>query len=511
VTKRAILYARVSTDEQAAKGYSLPTQLEACQAEAARRNLSVSPKLTFTDDYSGATLDRPGLAQLRAAAKPGDSIIVYDPDRLSRDDVDFLVICREFDRVGAQLVFVNGGTVPDSAEGDIIRYLMGWKGKRERAQIIERSLRGRRAKAASGKWVGTGHAPYGYRRVGERQNCHLEIDEAEAAIIREIFGRFINGEAILTIAASLAAAGVLPPNRSRVGVRWYRTSLKRILQNKIYLGVLEQYGQTTRDMQLAIVHLGTWEAAQARLANNRREFSPGQPRDYLLTSFIECSCGGSMYGCHVKPTKRMPRHYMYYVCSRRNHRESTCREKNLPMAKVDAIAWKWILDILCNDERREKGLREFAARRASEAEPLKTEAESVDELAAKAERKVNRLAAALADEDDAIKAAAFNQQMTTAAQELARLRERQAHLAGLIEQHEISQGKIDEIRSVTAAIRRRLPGDPSNIQKRDLFDVLDVRIKQRRDEAGRRWLDLSCGIPDWDFTVENHFSATRSG
>ena len=99
--------------------------------------------------------------------------------------------------------------------------------------------------------------------------------------------------------------------------------------------------------------------------------------------------------------------------------------------------------------------------------------------------------------------------MAMAAQALARLRERQAKLAGLIEQHEIGQGKIDEIRRMTSAIRRRLPGNPTYVQKRDLLDVLGVQVKLRRDEQARRWLDLTCGIPDWGVQADTHSSATR--
>jgi site-specific DNA recombinase len=512
MTKRALIYVRVSTDEQADRGYSLPTQIANCQKEAARRALAVSGELTFADEgISGATLDRPALARLRGALRPCDTVLVYDPDRLSRDDVDFLVICREFERAGAELVFVNGGQVPDGAEGDIVRYLMGWKGKRERATIMERSIRGRRAKAASGKWVGSGHPPYGYRRVGERQNVALEICEAEASVVRGIFRRFIDGEPILAIGERLTAEQVLPPNRSKEGKRWYFQTIKRILKNRIYLGYIDHYGQSVRDQKLAIVHLGTWEAAQHRLANNRREHSNGRKREYLLTGFIECACGHRMHGIHVSPNQ--PKSYLYYQCSAVSHRESECRESVIPMAKVDSIVWGWLADILTDDERRERGLRDYADRRAREVKPMRTEADSLADLIAKAERKVTRYAAAMGDEDDEIAAAAMRHQMALAAQELARLRERQAQVAGLIEQREISQDKIAMVRRMAPALRRRLLGNISHVDKRDLLDVLSVSVKLRRDDQAQRWLDLSCGIPDWGETFQagNHSSAKRCG
>jgi site-specific DNA recombinase len=511
MSKRAILYARVSTDDQADKGYSLPTQADACQKLAARLALEVSPALTFSDDCSGATLDRPALTQLRHVAHAGDTLIVYAFDRLSRDPIDLLVISRELEQAQLKITSVTEGDLPDGEMGGLLRYIKGREGEKEREKIMERSIRGRRAKAASGKWVGTSYPPYGYRRVGERQHCRLEIDEAEAAVIRDIFQRFIDGQPIMAIAREFDAARVPPPSRSRAGTHWYETTLKRIIRNQVYLGTLQQYGQTQHNPSLAIVHPGTWEAARARLALNRRQAPAGRQRDYLLTGFIECACGHRMHGCHIKPDQ--PKSYLYYICSIVSHRDPGCHESVLPLAKADAITWDWIMGILCDDERREKGLREYADQRAHEVQPIQSEAASIGELLAKVERKVSRYAAALGDEDDEIKTEALNQQLSLAAQELARLRERQAKLAGLIEQHEVSQGKIDEIRRMTAAIRRRLPGDPSTAQKRDLLDVLNVSVKLRRDEAGRRWLDLSCGIPDWAETVpaDNHSSAIPTG
>ena len=63
--KLAAIYARVSTTEQADKGYSLPTQLEACQAMAQQEGYAVPDTHVFVDDYTGTSLNRPQFTQLR--------------------------------------------------------------------------------------------------------------------------------------------------------------------------------------------------------------------------------------------------------------------------------------------------------------------------------------------------------------------------------------------------------------------------------------------------------------
>jgi site-specific DNA recombinase len=80
--KQAAIYSRVSTDEQV-KGYSLQTQVDACLAYAEERAYEVTA--TFSDDYTGAAIDRPGLNDLRdfITRNPLDVVIVYDIDRLA--------------------------------------------------------------------------------------------------------------------------------------------------------------------------------------------------------------------------------------------------------------------------------------------------------------------------------------------------------------------------------------------------------------------------------------------
>jgi site-specific DNA recombinase len=84
--KCAAIYARVSTADQADKGYSLNSQRDACLAFAQQHGYHVPPEYIFRDDMSGTVLYRPQLTQLRALVAQHliQAVIVYDADRLSR-------------------------------------------------------------------------------------------------------------------------------------------------------------------------------------------------------------------------------------------------------------------------------------------------------------------------------------------------------------------------------------------------------------------------------------------
>ena len=89
---KAVIYARVSTADQAEKGYSLPTQIKACQEYAKNNELDVLTQIS--EDISGASLERPGLDEIRdmVSRKEIQDVIVHDPDRLSRKLVHSLVL-----------------------------------------------------------------------------------------------------------------------------------------------------------------------------------------------------------------------------------------------------------------------------------------------------------------------------------------------------------------------------------------------------------------------------------
>src|SRR5687768_6991901 len=94
----AAIYASVSTDDQEKRGYSLPSQIEACQNFAWHKGFDIVE--VYQDDISGAkpVASRPEGGQLQRSIESGqvNAVIVYQVDRLSRDIVDLLTTIRDW-------------------------------------------------------------------------------------------------------------------------------------------------------------------------------------------------------------------------------------------------------------------------------------------------------------------------------------------------------------------------------------------------------------------------------
>jgi hypothetical protein len=119
--KRAVLYARVSTDEQA-NNYSLPTQLKACRTYAQQHDFQVIEEIT--DDCSGSipVMARPGGGKVYDYLNAGQiaAVIMYTIDRSARDKreypIEFMIFLRDVQDAGAELHFVDTG----KSDGGII-------------------------------------------------------------------------------------------------------------------------------------------------------------------------------------------------------------------------------------------------------------------------------------------------------------------------------------------------------------------------------------------------------
>ena len=111
--KRAILYARVSTDEQARSGYSLAQQLEALPEYATREGYEVLEEVS-DPGQSGASLERPGMDRVRDLVAAGgvSVVLAQDRDRFAREPAYHYLLRREFEEHGTKIRAMNDrGTI----------------------------------------------------------------------------------------------------------------------------------------------------------------------------------------------------------------------------------------------------------------------------------------------------------------------------------------------------------------------------------------------------------------
>jgi site-specific DNA recombinase len=241
------IYCRVSTEDQG-KGFSIPTQIEACHTLAAREGYSVPGAHVFVDEgISGTTMDRPSLRKLRdfVATQAISAIIVYDPDRLSRNLGHQLLLAEECDRAAVELLIVSH-PLERGPEGWLFFQMRGALAEYERAKLLERTHRGRAGRVKAG-YPGGGSVPFGYRRVREPHKGHLEIDDETAPIARRIFQMYATGATLWAIAKQLTDERV-PTKFDREGSSkqrqqkrlgygaWSISLLQRMLRNATYAG-----------------------------------------------------------------------------------------------------------------------------------------------------------------------------------------------------------------------------------------------------------------------------------
>src|SRR5919107_1944726 len=141
--KRAILYARVSTDEQAKSGYSLAQQMEALRQYAAREGYEVLEEVT-DPGKSGASLARPGMDRVRDLVAVGgvSVVLAQDRDRFAREPAYHYLLRQEFEEHGTKMCALNDRG-DDSPEGELTDGIVDQLAKFERAKTAASSRRGR--------------------------------------------------------------------------------------------------------------------------------------------------------------------------------------------------------------------------------------------------------------------------------------------------------------------------------------------------------------------------------
>src|SRR3954471_601515 len=209
----AAIYARVSSDRQR-REQTIQSQTVALRELAGARGLLLVEDLVFEDEgFSGASLRRPALERLGDRAVEGafEVLLCHAPDRLARRYAYQVLLLEELARQGVEVVFAKEPERGGTPEDELLRQFQGMIAESERAQIAERTRRGKLHRARGGSQAVMSGAPYGYRYVkrSEHMEGFWEIGEPQAQVVREVFDRYANeGVSIGELARWLTDRGV---------------------------------------------------------------------------------------------------------------------------------------------------------------------------------------------------------------------------------------------------------------------------------------------------------------
>ena len=357
---KAGIYIRVSTSQQE-DGTSPETQETRCRLAAEMAGYEIEPALIWQEQWTAIDLDRPKLNEARQAAQTGliSSLFVYSPDRLSREPVHLLMLLDELERCGVKLQFVEG--ISDSTpEGQLLMYVQGYAGQRERAQISERSMRGKEAVARSGRLpngTNTGLFGYDYDRV----KMVRTINETEAIAVRLMFQWASEGVNTYQIAKRLNELNI----RTKKGCNWHPLAVGRVLRNCAYTGVqyygVNRYRKVSNKKRTVtprpeseviriegfsppIISQELFEVVGERL--KVRQCQPTKSdRKYMMTGFSKClKCGAPVVGASLQKGR-----YRYYRCRATvptSTRPATCDALYIPADEFENLAWRTLTEAI---------------------------------------------------------------------------------------------------------------------------------------------------------------------
>ncbi len=435
----AALYARVSSDSQAREN-TVASQIAALRERAAAEEAVIGPDRAYVDEgHSGATLARPALERLRDAAAGGeiDRIYVHAPDRLARRYAYQVLLIDEFRRAGVEVMFLNR-PIGGSAEDDLLLQVQGVIAEYERARILERSRRGRRHAARSGKVSAMCAAPYGYRYLARHAaggTARFEIVEDEARVVRQLFTWIgIDRISLREACRRLHALG----HSTRTGLQhWDTTTICGMLRNPAYQGNA-MFGRTRsippvqarlrpirgrsqspryaagshapvpREEWIgipvpAIVDVGLFEAVQGQLEENRRRKRDGRRRPgWLLQGLVVCrQCGYAFYGkmARGRVGDRQLADYGYYRCTGTDGHKfggtALCCNRSVRSDKLEQAVWREVQMVL-DDPRRVAAEHERRSALARDGS-VREDVNALDHQLARLRRGIDRLIDSYAD------------------------------------------------------------------------------------------------------------------
>jgi site-specific DNA recombinase len=404
MSKRALIYARVSYDDRKNEARNLEGQIEEGRAYCQEKGYRIVKELAEDDrGASGYDWDLPKLSQALDMARENgfDVFVTRELDRFARNLAKQLVIESEFKRYGVDVEYILA-EYDDTPEGRLNKHIRATIAEFEREKINQRMTRGRRRKVKAGYVLTHGKVAYGYREGTVNGKVTLVICEEEAKVVKLIFvwytvgdgvnGPLTMGEIARRLRGTPTPGDVKGYGKTRAWGSWGVPTISLILSNETYTGQWCYAGDSDLTVEVpAIIDRETWDKAQERKRHNKEMSRRNMRYQYLLAKRVVCGeCAKKMSG--RSRNNGNGRVYLYYKCRSRELWECDCEMTTAFRAdQVDAAVWEKVKEWLQDPEVLQESLEKVKAKLSQKSKPLLDRLSVVDDLLAENRQRLERL------------------------------------------------------------------------------------------------------------------------
>ena len=341
------IYMRVSTEDQAREGFSLPEQKERLEAYCKFNGYKIVEYYTDAGISAKTGNHRPEYDRMLEDGKQGkiNMIIALKLDRITRSTRDWETLMDYLEKYNINIAFVNDDINTTTANGKMVSRIMMSVSQNE----IERTSE--RTKVGLAGAIKEGHiparAPLGYKHVDKK----LVPDPLTKDIVIRIYNLYFEGLTYNTIAKLFNKEKVLDKTN------WKDTSILKIITNVIYKGDYIQ-GKTTRnpryfsDVVEPIVSKELWDSCQVQKKKNQRNYMRSQT--YIFLQKLKCPKCGRILAGGASHKIKADKWYYYYRCEKcrgniREHKiENSIKELLSDIFEYDSVVNEFFLPVLQN-------------------------------------------------------------------------------------------------------------------------------------------------------------------
>lgn len=529
-TKRAIIYSRVSTDDQRSN-FSIPTQIAECIKYCQNNGYSLVGNAyvdkqsgldveknensipAYVDDYSSREMNRPSLdAALTYLEDYGfDVVVVHAIDRLARDPYIRQTLEKEFFRRGAKVEFALGN-YDDSPEGEVRKDMDATFAKWENAKRVERCNRGKRGKAEKGLYVG-GRTPYGYI-LDPKGPGGLSLHPKQAEIVHMIYTLY--GEqnySMHKIRVELESCGIASYTGKS---NWHLSAIRNILTNAAYKGYVHYNKSICRNNSdrkprekrewikidiTPLVDEQLFDLVQMRIKDHREALRRQPTHFYMLSGMIRCVECEKPYRSNFQ-NDRPKQNRKAYRSYRHRRIEGQCKNKEVTAVRLEERVWDAVKEMLLDTEVLRQAYYQAQQMDLVNRSRSHVQLDGYYRSADKFVQQLNNLTLAYTDPDIQMTKTEYLGQRVQIERELTEIRTKIEEIKA-IPTAVPTQNQFEDLESFAQKVRERIDNEdwnPTPESKRQVLELLHAKIMLSKDGTGK--------VTGW-FGETTGFSYTR--